>query len=105
MREQNVGHVAADQRFEAGEHERPAAVRLALALIVHADQIERAAPPAQLGALMAKQLHSKTAEESGGLRLGAGIDFVVAVASPNAHGGAEPRKLGDAVLERVSSPS
>jgi len=49
VREQYVGHVAADQRVEAGEHERPAAVLVALALIVHANQIERATPPAQLG--------------------------------------------------------
>src|SRR5712691_5961508 len=104
VRKQDVRNVAADQWFEADEHSQSTAVRRALALIVHTDQIERAAPPVQFGILVAKQLHSVSVKQCGGFILSVSVNFVIAVAAPYAERRAQPGKLGDAVLERVGSP-
>ncbi len=101
VREQNIGDIAPDERFHAGQHRQGAAIRVALALVVHADQVECASLPAQFGIFLAQQLHAKSLKKFRGSRFRSRVDFMVAVASPDAQRRAQPRKFGDAIFQRV----
>ena len=74
-----------------------------LALVIDAKQVEGASLPAQLSVFLAEQLHAKFLKEAGGLGFGCRIDFVVAVAAPDAQRRAQPRKFRDAIFERVAT--
>ena len=85
----------------AGQHRRAIPLGVPLALVIHADQVERASLPAQLDIFLAEQLHAKFLKELRGLFLSPRIDFMVSVAAPDAQRRAQPRKFRDAIFERV----
>src|SRR5713101_6398451 len=97
MRKQNVRHVAPDQGLDLAQH-RPSmlAANHMVALIIDAQQIE--APSIVLDNRISgpQQLHSLFAEEPFGVVFHSGINFMIAIASPDAQRSAQPAQLSNA---------
>src|SRR5882672_1914277 len=58
VRKKNIGHVAADERFDIGQSLLSLAVGGAFALIIHAEEIELRALESNLSILVAQELHA-----------------------------------------------
>src|SRR6266404_8837815 len=58
VRKKDIGHVAADERLDAGQRLLSLAAGSALALIVYADEIEPRAFESNLRVLVAQELHA-----------------------------------------------
>ena len=85
VRQQDVGHVASDQMLDFLQHWSGAlAAHHVIALIIHAQQIETGAVVFDYVALRSQQAHAFFLEETLCYVFYSGIDFVVAVASPDA---------------------
>src|SRR6266852_2999382 len=67
VRKKNIDHVAADERLDAGESLLALAAGSALALVVHADEIELRAVESQLRVFVAQELHAGLGVEVSGL--------------------------------------
>src|SRR5262249_25542617 len=84
VRQENIGHVAPDERSDLRESLYAAATGRAFALVVDANQVkERPAKP-ELGVLAAQQLHSRLLEQDLRRVFRASVDFVIAVTAPYA---------------------
>src|SRR5258708_21062992 len=103
VREENVGHVAADEGLKLRERLDLLASCRALALIVNADEIELRAPKRELGIFLAEKLQTGLSKEALRFLFGAGVNFVVAIAAPDAKRRAQPANFVDAISERVTS--
>src|ERR1700693_767550 len=89
--EQNVWHVAPDQMLNLAQHRsRTLAARHVVALIIDADQVEAPAIVLDHCRSGPQEAHSLFAEQALGVVLDACINFVIAVASPNAQRSAQP---------------
>jgi len=102
VREKNVGHVAADERLDAGESLLALAAGTALALVVHADEIELRAFESDLRVLVAQELHAGLQIEISRFVFHTGVNFVVAVAAPGAKGCVQTANLLDAIGHRIA---
>ena len=85
-----------------GAQHRPAGPDGALALIVHANQVERLGAMHQLDVFLTQQTHSMLRKKLGRERFRFRVGFMIAVAAPNAQRRAQPRQLVDAGFERVA---
>src|SRR5437660_4775145 len=103
MRQRNVGHVASNQRLNLVQHRpRMFPARHMVALIIDAQQIE--APTIELDDRVsrAQQPHPLFAEKPFRVVFHSSINFVVAIASPNAQRSAQPAQLGNADVQRIA---
>jgi len=103
VREQNVRHVAPNQRLNLVQH-RPHRLpaRHVVALIIDAQQIE--APSIVLDNRVGRpqQPHALFAKEPFGIVFHSRINFVIAIASPNAQRRAQSAQLGNADVQRIA---
>src|SRR5256884_5340079 len=83
VREENVGHIAADEGRDAGKGLLPLAAGSAFALVIDAEEIEGGALESNLGVFVAKEFHAGLRVEISRLVFRARIDFVIAVATPD----------------------
>src|SRR5713101_2374730 len=97
VREENVGHVAADQRLDESESLLALAARSAFALVIDADEIERGTLESNLRVFLAQQLHAGLGVEISRFVFRASVDFVVAVAAPGAKGRVKTANFVDAI--------
>src|SRR5258708_22072051 len=102
VREENIGHVAADEGLKLRERLDLLAASRALALIVNADKIELRAPERELGIFLAEKLQTGLGKEALRLVFGAGANFMVAIAAPDAKRRAQPANFVDAISERIA---
>src|SRR5262245_57717536 len=96
MREQDIAHIAPYEWLEIHQH------RQALTLIIHANQIELLALPAQRGIFMTEQPHTVLPEEILRVVLGSGVNLVVAIAAPGSEWRLQAAKLGDASFKGIA---
>ena len=87
MRKQNVGNIFSYQRFHTDKRGYAAAAGVALALIIHADEIERRAIEWNQHVFMAKEFHAELCEQFLRAVFGLGINFMIAVATVNTERG------------------
>src|SRR5258708_2529456 len=73
-----------------------------VALIVDSEQIEARAVVFDYSALGAQQAHAFFVEDALRIIFYPGIDFVVAIASPDAERGAQTAQLGDAGFQGIA---
>ena len=99
--QQNIGDVAPNHWLHAGQHRRAISLVVPLALVIDTDHVECASLPAQLDVFLAQQFHPKFLKKLRGLFFSPRVDLMVSVAAPDAQRRAQPRKLRDAVFERV----
>src|SRR6266851_551638 len=103
VRQQNVRHVAPNQRLDLLQHRpSPLAVNHVVALIINAQQIEAPSIVLDNRVSGAQQPHSLFAEEPFRIVFHSRINFVVAIASPNAQRSAQPAQLGNAGVQRIA---
>ena len=104
MGEQNVRHVASDQRLDIRKGLLSLAVAHPFALVIDAEEIERGAFEGKLGVFVAQQFHARLRVEMSCFVFRAGIDLVVAVAAPDAERSVEMANLVDAIGDRITAP-
>src|SRR5713101_4114797 len=101
MREQNIGHIPANEGREIGKHLQALTAGGALALVIDTKKIKLRATEGELNIFVAKQLHASLREEALGSVFGPGINFVIAIASKHAEGRAKITDFLDAIGQRV----
>src|ERR1700676_3632744 len=101
MREQNIRHIASNERSQIGKHLQALAAGAALALIVNAKKIKVPAAKRKLRVFMAKQLHAGLRKEVFRSIFGPGVNFVVSVATENAERRVELPNFIDAIGQRI----
>src|SRR5713101_4431214 len=97
VREENVRHVAADQRLDESESLLALAARSAFALVSEADELERGTFESNLRVFLAQQLHASLPVKISRFVFRASVDFVVAVAAPGAKGRVKTANFVDAI--------
>src|SRR5712692_3982525 len=102
VREENVRHVAADERLHASESLLALAAGSAFALVVDADEIELCALESNLGVFVAQQFHAGLGVEISGFVFRTRVDFVVAVATPNAERSVKTANFVDAIGDVIA---
>ena len=104
MREENVGHIAADERLHTGEGLLPLAAGSTFALVIDADEVERRSLESNLCVFLAQQFHARLRVEISRFVFRARVDFMVAVAAPDAKRSVKTANLIDAIGDRVTAP-
>src|SRR5260370_39239921 len=104
MREQNVRHIAADERLDIRKGLLSLAVAPAFALVIDADEIEGGALESNLSVFVAKQFHAGLRVVISGFVFRPGVDFVVAVAAPDTQRSTEAANLVDAIGDGITAP-
>src|SRR6266403_3395122 len=103
VRQQDVRHVAADQVLDFQQHWSGAlAAAHVIALVIHAQQIETGAVVFDHVALRSQQAHAFFLEETLSFVFNSRINFVVAIASPDAERGAQAAQLSDAGFQGIA---
>src|SRR6202035_5842349 len=97
MREQNVRHIAANQRSKIGKHLQALAAGAALALVVDAKKIKARAAKRQLRIFVTQQLHAGLRKEVLRGIFRPGVNLVVSVATENAERRVELPNFIDAI--------
>jgi hypothetical protein len=105
VREENVGHIAPDERFDAGERLLSLAGARAFALVIDADEVEGGALEGNHSVFLAKEFHARLRVVKSCFVFRAGVDFMVAVASPGAERSVKTANLIDAIGDRIPAPS
>src|SRR5882724_3114295 len=101
VRKKNIRHVAAHERFDIGQSLLSLAVGSALALIIHADEIELRTFESELRIFVAQELHAGLRIEIGRFVFHTRVNLMVAVAAPSAKGRVQTTDLIDAIGNRV----
>src|ERR1700730_1256328 len=101
MREQNVWHIAANQRSKIGKHLQAVATGTTLALVVDAKEIKLGAVKCELRIFVAKQLHARLCKEVLCGVFSPSVNFMIAVAPENAERRVKLAYLIDAIGQRV----
>src|SRR5216684_1074788 len=102
---ENVGHVAANERLDAGESLLALSAGSALALVIDAEEIEGGAFESNLRVFVAQQFHAGLCVKIGRFVFRAGVDFVVAVAAPGAEVGVKTADFVDAIGDGIAGAS
>ena len=107
VRKQQVWHIAPDQLLDFLQHgHRMRTIALAprhvIALIIDAQQIEAGSVVLDDRARGAQQPHTFFAEEPFRVIFHSRINFVVAIASPDAERSAQAAQLGDTNVQRIA---
>src|SRR5260370_1106888 len=98
----NVGNVAADERLQAGKSLLPLAARRPFALIINAHEVESSALESKLGIFLAQQLHAGLGVERSGFVFRTCVDFVIAIAAPDAERSAQMANFVDAIGDGIT---
>ena len=83
VREENIGHIPAHQRFDTGEKLLPLAAAVIFALVIHTDEIELGALESNLRTRLPKQVHPCLCVEISCGVFSVRVDFMIAVAAPS----------------------
>src|SRR6202167_2047355 len=107
MREQHIRHVVPDQMFNLRQHRAQRnmialTARHVVALVIDAHQIKPRAIMLDHRRLRPQQPHSLFREQPLRLVFHTRINFVIAIASPNAQRSAQPAQLGKANVQRIA---
>ncbi len=102
VRKQDVGHIAADQLFRVDERLAFLAFTGALALIVDANEIKLRAFESELFVFLAQQRHASLGEERLRGVFDPGVNFVIAIAAPDAQGRVQLADFIDALGKRIA---
>src|SRR5438552_16844859 len=84
VREENVDHIAADERLQTGKGLLPLAAGSTFALVIDAHEIEARSLESNLCVFLAQQFHTRLCVEISRLVFRARVDFVIAVTAPDA---------------------
>src|SRR5260370_9010335 len=102
VREENIGHGAADEGLNKRESLLALAAGSALTLVVDAEEIEGGALENKLRVFVAQYFHAGLSVEIGRLVLRARVDFVVAIAAPSAERSVKTANFFDAIGDRIA---
>lgn len=100
--QENVGHIAANQGLYALEHLHSTPAGRAFALVIDTDEVERRPLKLDFRILLTQQSHSVLREKYLRFFFRASVNFVIAVAAPNAERGAKPAHFINAIGDRVA---
>src|SRR5260370_40791958 len=84
VRKKNVGHVAANERFDIRKTFLSLAAGRALALVIHTDKIELRTFESNLNILLAQKFHAGLGVEISRFFFHARVNFMIASATPDA---------------------
>ena len=104
VREENVDHIAADERLQTGKGLLPLAAGSTFALVIDADEIEGRSLESNLCVFLAQQFHTRFCVEISRFVFRPGVDFVIAVTAPDAERSAQMANLVDAIGDRITAP-